>query len=142
VCISWIIKCLISLMHGVTMKKIYCESFLREAKEYRHFENKVCPPDMVNAENIVNKQSQVPDKWWFSALGFVRGANDIWTRKMQHITKRLTMFHGFNRFWRSLEISIRRDLEKTWESMDWIHLAQERDRWPALVNTVKKFRVP
>jgi len=43
---------------------------------------------------------------------------------------------GFDRFWRSLEINIKMDLEKTWESMDWIALTQERDRWPALTNTV------
>jgi hypothetical protein len=29
-----------------------------------------------------------------------------------------------------------------WDGMDWIHLAQDRDQWGALVNTVMKLRVP
>jgi hypothetical protein len=29
-----------------------------------------------------------------------------------------------------------------WEGVDWIHLAQDRDRWRALVNTVMKLRFP
>jgi hypothetical protein len=28
-----------------------------------------------------------------------------------------------------------------WGSVDWIQLAQDRDRWPALVNTVMNLRV-
>jgi hypothetical protein len=40
-----------------------------------------------------------------------------------------------------LEINIKMDLEKTWDSMDWIAVAQERDRWPAVVNTVMNIRV-
>jgi hypothetical protein len=35
------------------------------------------------------------------------------------------------------------DLGKTeLEGVDWIHLAQESDRWPAHVNTVMNLRVP
>jgi hypothetical protein len=33
-----------------------------------------------------------------------------------------------------------RDLE--WGSMDWIHLAQDRDQWRALVKTVMNLRFP
>jgi hypothetical protein len=29
-----------------------------------------------------------------------------------------------------------------WRGMDWIDLAQNRDQWTALVNTVMNFRVP
>jgi hypothetical protein len=29
-----------------------------------------------------------------------------------------------------------------WDGMDWMDVAQERDQWRALVNTVMKFRVP
>jgi hypothetical protein len=32
--------------------------------------------------------------------------------------------------------------EIEWGVMDWIDLAQDRDQWRALVNTVMNFRVP
>jgi hypothetical protein len=32
--------------------------------------------------------------------------------------------------------------EIEWGGMDWIHLAQERGQWRALVNTVMNLRVP
>jgi hypothetical protein len=35
------------------------------------------------------------------------------------------------------------DLRETgWGGMEWIHLAQDRDQWRALVNTVMSFHVP
>ena len=33
-------------------------------------------------------------------------------------------------------------LEMTWGGIDWIDLAQDRDRWRALVNAVMDIRVP
>jgi hypothetical protein len=39
--------------------------------------------------------------------------------------------------------NIKTDLRDTgWEEMDWIDLAEDRDRWRALVNTVMNLRVP
>jgi hypothetical protein len=29
-----------------------------------------------------------------------------------------------------------------WEGVDWMHLAQDRDKWRAFVNTAMKLRVP
>jgi hypothetical protein len=41
------------------------------------------------------------------------------------------------------EDSIRFDLRKTgWEGVDWIHLAQDRDQWQALVDTIMNLWVP
>jgi hypothetical protein len=38
--------------------------------------------------------------------------------------------------------SIKMDLREIgWEGMDWIDLAQDRDQWRALVNTVMNLRV-
>jgi hypothetical protein len=42
--------------------------------------------------------------------------------------------------WKS---SIRMHLNgKKWEGMDWIHMAQDRDQWRDVVNTVMNLRVP
>jgi hypothetical protein len=39
--------------------------------------------------------------------------------------------------------NIKMDLrEIRWDGMDWINLAQDRDQWRALVNTVMNLRVP
>jgi hypothetical protein len=41
------------------------------------------------------------------------------------------------------ENNIRMDLrEIRWEGVDWIHLAQDRDQWRAVVNTVMNLQVP
>jgi hypothetical protein len=39
--------------------------------------------------------------------------------------------------------NIKMDLREIgWDGVDWIHLAQDRDQWMALVNTVMNLRVP
>jgi hypothetical protein len=46
------------------------------------------------------------------------------------------------RQWHRREKGIRKDLEETgWGGVEWIHLAQARERWRAVVNTVMKLGV-
>jgi hypothetical protein len=44
---------------------------------------------------------------------------------------------------RRWEDNIRMNLREVWwEGVDWMHLAQYRDQWRAVVNTVMNLRVP
>jgi hypothetical protein len=43
---------------------------------------------------------------------------------------------------RRWEDNVKMDLQVGWGGMDWIDMAQDRDRWRALVNAVMNLRVP
>jgi hypothetical protein len=69
-------------------------------------------------------------------MGEVRGAYNI-------LVGRPEGRKPLGRLRRKWEDNIKMDLVDIWfGDVDWIHLAQDRDRWRALVNTVMSLRVP
>jgi hypothetical protein len=69
-------------------------------------------------------------------MGDVRGAYNILVGKPEGIRPLGRPRHRW-------EDNIKVDLGETgFGDADWIHLAQDRDRWRALVNTVMSLRVP
>jgi len=41
--------------------------------------------------------------------------------------------------WKDIRMDLR---EIEWESLNWMHLAQDRDRWQAFVSMVMNLRIP
>jgi hypothetical protein len=84
----------------------------------------------------MNKSRRMRWAGHVAGMGKKRNAYRIWVGKPE--VKRLL---GMSR--RRLVDNIKIDLrELGWDGMDWIELAQDRDQWRALVNTVMNLRVP
>jgi hypothetical protein len=68
--------------------------------------------------------------------GLRRGAYGVLVRRLE----RKKPLGRHNRRW---EHTIKVGLQEVgWEGVDWIELAQDRDKWRALVNVIMKFQVP
>jgi hypothetical protein len=76
-------------------------------------------------------------KWWWhvARMGAMRNAYKILVGKPEGKRPLGRPRHRW-------EHNTRVDLGKRWESMEWMHLTQDRDRWRALVDVVKSLRVP
>jgi hypothetical protein len=62
---------------------------------------------------------------------------------MYFINMRMEIIQRIGRPRRRWEDNIKMDLrEMGWGRMDWVNVAQDRDQWRALVNTVTNLRLP
>jgi hypothetical protein len=69
-------------------------------------------------------------------MGEIRNAYKVLVGKPEGKRPRRRPMHRF-------EDNIGTDLrEIRWEDVDWIHLAEDRNLWRAVVNTVMNLRVP
>jgi hypothetical protein len=112
-------------------------------------------------ENIWNKQSRTADKGLSASLGIGRGVTNSHRKRKEHVArcysgyawKRRKRTQNFGRKpegkrplgrprhrWEdNIKFHLR---EIVWKVVDWIHLAQDRDQWLTLVNTVMTQWVP
>jgi hypothetical protein len=67
-----------------------------------------------------------------------------WVEYVAHMGRREmhTEFWCGNLNERDRLYDIKMNAETGWKGMDWIHLAQDRDKWRVLVNIVMNLRVP
>jgi hypothetical protein len=68
-------------------------------------------------------------------VGETRGSYTFWVGKREEERPL-----GIRR--RRWEYNIKVNIEVVWEGVDWIVVAQDRDKWRALVNAVKNLRFP
>jgi len=73
--------------------------------------------------------------WHVARVGEMRDAYTILVGKSEG--RRPLGRH--RRGWKDIRIGLR---EIEWEGVDWMHLAQDRDQWRTVVNTVINFWVP
>jgi hypothetical protein len=77
------------------------------------------------------------------SYGNLKNLQSTWLRLARDMNKKLYVSLILCRPRRRWEDNIRMDLREIgFGDVDWIYLAQDRDGWRALVNTVMNLRVP
>jgi hypothetical protein len=69
--------------------------------------------------------------------------NILGSKSQEHETGEACRAHGrYEKCLQNFGRKCRKERQIGWKGVDWIHLAQDREQWRALVNTVMNLRVP
>jgi hypothetical protein len=134
--------CLYKLLNGefslhVIRAMNYCffERMTIVLRKYRH-------KDCIMRSFVTCKLYQILIGWSNQGGWVGRDTYDGWKRWEMHTLFRLD-HEGQRPLWRPREDNIRMDTREVgWEGVEWIHLAQDRDHWRALMNRVMNLPVP
>jgi hypothetical protein len=95
--------------------------------------------NLYSSLSITTKTSQMRWAGYVTRIGKKRNGRRILLRKSEGKTLLLKRPRHTRRWEDNIKIDLR---EIGWDGMDWIDLAQNRDRWVALVNMVINLQVP
>jgi hypothetical protein len=134
-----------------------CETWsltLREEHRLRVFENRVLRRDEVTGECRKLHNEELRDLYFsLSIIRIIRSMRMSWAGHVARIGEKRNAYRllvgkpegkrPLGRPRRKWVDNIRTDLgEVGWGDVDWIGLAQDRNRWRGLVNSVLNLRVP
>jgi hypothetical protein len=94
--------------------------------------------DLYSSPSIIRVSKERRMRWagHVARMGEVRSAYNILVGKPE---RRRPLVRPRRRWETNIKMNLR---ETAFEDVDWFHVAQDRDRWRALVNTVMCLRVP
>jgi len=129
-------ECKLRLFENTVLRRVFGPKRDEVTGEWRKFHNEELR-DLYSLPNIVRVVKSRRMRWagHVACIGEGRGVHRVLVGKLEGKRPLGRPRHR----WKD---NIKMDLREVGGSGDWMELAQDRDKWQALVNMVMNFRVP